>query len=152
MTFNVLEIPEKSALELAEMADEARRLAARQLKNGRSPIGMFLAQYRLKKGMTLKDMAVIIGITPSYLSAIEHGTRPLTGQMAEKMRIHLAIPTRQAKRFDRLCDLSSKTFALEPAADDSLDMRLCHEFVRRYRSLDSRQKRQILAILDKAGE
>ena len=40
-----------------------------------TPFGVRLRQLRAERGMTQKDMAAAIGVSPAYLSALEHGKR-----------------------------------------------------------------------------
>lgn len=136
---------------LDSMADEGHRLAAKTTKHGRSPIGVFLAKYRLDRGTRLKDMAAVLGVTPSYLSAVEHGTKPLTGMLANALEMALEFRgTRERRGFEKACDLSTGVFTLAPVPGDPLDARLCAEFARSYRRLDTKQKKRILEILRRA--
>lgn len=40
-----------------------------------TPLGLHLRQLRDERGLTQKDMASAIGVSPAYLSALEHGHR-----------------------------------------------------------------------------
>jgi transcriptional regulator with XRE-family HTH domain len=40
-----------------------------------TPFGEKMRELRAERQMTLKDMAVAIGVSPAYLSALEHGKR-----------------------------------------------------------------------------
>lgn len=40
-----------------------------------TPFGVRLRQLRADRGMTQKQMAAAIGVSPAYLSALEHGKR-----------------------------------------------------------------------------
>ncbi len=40
-----------------------------------TPFGARLREIREARGMTLKSMAAAIGVSPAYLSALEHGRR-----------------------------------------------------------------------------
>ena len=139
------------AARLEEMADEGQGLAAKATKHGRSPIGVFLARYRLDRGMKLRDMAATLGVTPSYLSAVEHGTKPLTRVLARALEITLDFRgARERNAFEKACDLTIGVFTLAPVPGDTLDARLCAAFARSYRRLDTKQKKTILKILRKA--
>ena len=40
-----------------------------------TPLGYRLRQLRAARGVTLAEMAVALGVSPAYLSALEHGKR-----------------------------------------------------------------------------
>lgn len=40
-----------------------------------TPLGVKLREMRAARGVTLKEMAHAIGVSPAYLSALEHGKR-----------------------------------------------------------------------------
>lgn len=40
-----------------------------------TPLGLHLRQLRDERGLTQRDMATAIGVSPAYLSALEHGHR-----------------------------------------------------------------------------
>ncbi|MBP1847185.1 transcriptional regulator with XRE-family HTH domain [Rhizobium petrolearium] len=40
-----------------------------------TPFGQALRELRRRKGVTQRDLAEAIGVTPAYLSALEHGRR-----------------------------------------------------------------------------
>lgn len=42
-----------------------------------TPFGDALRQLRERKGVSQKEMAAAIGVSPAYLSALEHGRRGL---------------------------------------------------------------------------
>lgn len=42
-----------------------------------TPFGNALRELRLRKGVSQKQMAAAIGVSPAYLSALEHGKRGL---------------------------------------------------------------------------
>ena len=46
----------------------------------RTPFGQHLAALRAERGMQMKDLALRLGVTPAYLSALESGHRGLPNQ------------------------------------------------------------------------
>jgi len=44
-----------------------------------TPFGQRIRQLRKERGVSLKDMASAIGVSPAYLSALEHGKRGRPG-------------------------------------------------------------------------
>lgn len=51
-----------------------------------------LTVVRAAKGLQQKDLADLLGVTPSYISRIEKGERPMSKKMIEKLADRLSIP------------------------------------------------------------
>ena len=49
--------------------------------------GQYLRKLRIDHGDFLKDMSDVLGVTPSYLSAVETGKRNVPSQRAEQIHI-----------------------------------------------------------------
>ncbi|NMB41838.1 MAG: helix-turn-helix domain-containing protein [Firmicutes bacterium] len=61
------------------------------MKNSLS-FGKYLKQLRLKKGLTLKELAGLAGLSPSYLSRIERGKRNIpNARFLNRLAPHLDI-------------------------------------------------------------
>ena len=72
-----------------------------------TPLGVKLRELRQRKGVTLSDMAAALGVTPSYLSAMEHGKRgrPTTLRL-HQICAYFDIIWDEADDLHRLADLS----------------------------------------------
>jgi transcriptional regulator with XRE-family HTH domain len=72
-----------------------------------TPFGARLREIREARGMTLKSMAAAIGVSPAYLSALEHGRRGRpTWDLLQRIIGHLNIIWDEAEELERLADLS----------------------------------------------
>lgn len=54
--------------------------------------GKMLAILRAAKGLQQKDIAYTLGVTPSYISRIEKGERPLSSEMIKTLAHRYSIP------------------------------------------------------------
>ena len=64
--------------------------------------------------MTLKSMAAAIGVSPAYLSALEHGRRGRpTWDLLQRIIGHLNIIWDEAEELERLADLSHPRIVID---------------------------------------
>lgn len=54
--------------------------------------GKALAVIRAAKGLQQKELAVLLGVTSSYMSRIESGDRPMSTKMIERLARETKIP------------------------------------------------------------
>ena len=73
-----------------------------------TPFGDALRQLRERKGVTQKEMAAAIGVSPAYLSALEHGKRGLP---------NFDFLQRVAGYFNILCDQAEELFSTAGRSD-----------------------------------
>lgn len=72
-----------------------------------TPFGARLRELRQARGMTMTAMAEAIGVSPAYLSALEHGRRGRpTWDLLQRIIGHLNIIWDEAEELERLADLS----------------------------------------------
>ena len=87
-----------------------------------TPFGARVRALRHERGMTLSDMAARLGVSPAYLSALEHGKRGRPTFALIQGVIHaLGVIWDEADELVRLADLSHPrvtidTSGLDPAA------------------------------------
>jgi transcriptional regulator with XRE-family HTH domain len=116
-----------------------------------TPFGARLRALRAARGETLKAMATTIGVSPSYLSALENGRRGTpTWLLLQRIIAHFNIIWDEAEDLQRLAALSDPratidTAGLAPAAT-ALANRLAREIVH----LSDSDLEAMTTILDKA--
>jgi transcriptional regulator with XRE-family HTH domain len=54
-----------------------------------------MKRFRLKKGVTLTDMASRLGVSKPYVAQLESGTRSISAERAEEIADELGIPMEQ---------------------------------------------------------
>ncbi|NLH80214.1 MAG: helix-turn-helix transcriptional regulator [Phyllobacteriaceae bacterium] len=89
-----------------------------------TPFGAKLRLLRAERGVTLKEMAAALAVTPTYLSALEHGKRGLpTWYMVQRIIAYFNVIWDEAEELQRLAEASDPrvvvdTAGLEPEATE----------------------------------
>ena len=89
-----------------------------------TPFGAKLRQLRRERGVTLKEMAAALAVSPAYLSALEHGKRGLpTWYMVHRVIAYFNVIWDEAEELQRLAEVSDPrvvvdTAGLEPEATE----------------------------------
>lgn len=115
-----------------------------------TPFGERMRELRRAKGVTLKDMAVAIGVSSAYLSALEHGKRGRPGwPLIQRIIAYFNIIWDDAEAVARLARISHPritidTSGLSPKATEFAN-RLADDIGR----LDGRSIAEMLAVLEK---
>jgi transcriptional regulator with XRE-family HTH domain len=113
-----------------------------------TPFGQRLRDLRAERGVQLKDMAAAIGVSPAYLSALEHGKRGRpTYIMVQRIIGYFNVIWDEAEDLQRLADLSHPrvvidTTGLSPQATE-LANRLSVDIAR----LSETEIARLLAVL-----
>ena len=100
-----------------------------------TPFGRKLRELRAERGLTLKDMAAALRVTPAYLSALEHGRRGRPSfRFVQSVIGYFNIIWDEAEELERLAHLSHPkvtidTSGLDPAATEIAN-RLAEEIAR----------------------
>ena len=81
-----------------------------------TPFGERLRTLREERGILLKEMAADLGVSATYLSALEHGRRSKPNWSFVQRVIHyFNIIWDEADEFQRLADLSNPRIVVETA-------------------------------------
>lgn len=89
-----------------------------------TPLGVEIRRLRASRRMTLKKHAALVGVTPAYLSALEHGHRGLpTSKMLNRIIAALELGDFETQRLRKLLSYSRPkitldTSGLEPVATE----------------------------------
>ncbi len=113
-----------------------------------TPFGVRLRQIRGERGMTLKQMAESLGVSPAYLSALEHGRR---GRPAHPMVVALCAQLNiiwdEADELIRLAKLSHPRVTVDTAGLAPQATELANLLAERIRKLSPPEIERMLAIL-----
>jgi transcriptional regulator with XRE-family HTH domain len=114
-----------------------------------TPFGERLRQIRAERGVALKDMAADLGVTPTYLSALEHGRRgrPNWG-FVQRVIQYFNVIWDDAEQLQRLADLSHPRVVVDTAGLDPNATLLANRLARQIRSLSPQAMERLAAILD----
>lgn len=112
-------------------------------------LGKALRKLRIDRSETLGDMAEKLGITSSYLSAIEKGKRPtpdgLTDKISDLYSLGSDIRAELADAADKT--LQSVKLSLNGSSDPKREVALC--FARSFDDLDDDTAESVLKLLRK---
>lgn len=79
-----------------------------------TPLGMRMRELRHERGVRQRDMAKALGVTPAYLSALEHGRRGRPSwQMVQKIIGYFNVIWDEADEIERLAALSDPRVVID---------------------------------------
>ena len=88
----------------------------RGIKSGKNwtPLGLYLREKRAEMGLSQKEMAKAIGVTPAYLSALEHGQRGVPSfALLQRIIGYLGVIWDEADQVQKLAQLSNPTISVD---------------------------------------
>lgn len=110
-----------------------------------TPFGARLRVLRAERGITLRAMAATIGVSPAYLSALEHGRRgaPSPG-LIHQICEHYNLIWDDAHELADLARVSRPRIGLDAAGLSPAQTALANRFARRLRHLSP----AVVAVID----
>lgn len=116
-----------------------------------TPFGQRVRELRAARGVTLAEMAATLGVTPAYLSALEHGKRGRPTFTLIQGVIHvLGVIWDEADELVRLADLSHPRVTVDTAGLDPEATLLANRLAREIASLDQQDLGRLASVLDEA--
>jgi transcriptional regulator with XRE-family HTH domain len=116
-----------------------------------TPFGAKLRGLREARGLPLKSMAEALGVSPAYLSALEHGRRGRpTHALVVAICAYLNIIWDEADELARLARLSHPRVTVDTAGLSPRATELANLLAERIRSLPPARIEKLLALLDGA--
>ncbi len=116
-----------------------------------TPFGARLRQLREDRGLRLKDMADELGVSATYLSALEHGRRSKPNWSFIQRVIHyFNIIWDEADELQRLADLSNPKITVETAGLPPKATEFANRLAREIATLEETELEALLATLDSA--
>lgn len=102
-----------------------------------TPFGAKLRAMRKERGVLLKDMAEDIGVTPTYLSALEHGRRGRPNWVfVQRVIAYFNVIWDEAEDLMRLADLSHPRITIQTAGLSPEATALANRLAKRIGQLD----------------
>jgi transcriptional regulator with XRE-family HTH domain len=116
-----------------------------------TPFGAKLRAMRKERGVLLKDMAEEIGVTPTYLSALEHGRRGRPNWVfVQRVIAYFNVIWDEAEDLMRLADLSHPRITIQTAGLSPEATALANRLAKRIGQLDDQTIKDMLVLLDQA--
>jgi len=116
-----------------------------------TPFGARLRQLREDRGLRLKDMAEELGVSATYLSALEHGRRSKPNWSFIQRVIHyFNIIWDEADELQRLADVSNPKITVDTAGLPPKATELANRLARDIATLTEADLEALLETLDAA--
>lgn len=113
-----------------------------------TPFGARLRALRKERNITLTEMAEALGVSPSYLSALEHGRRGRpTWQLVQRSIEYFNVIWDEADELVRLAEVSDPRVVIDTAGLDPQATELANRLARRISTLDGKTVADLLARL-----
>lgn len=114
-----------------------------------TPFGRRLRELRTRKGTTMKDMAEAIGVSPAYLSALEHGHRGMpTYYLLQRIITYFNIIWDEAEDLERLAQNSDPRVVVDTSGLSPAATALANRLARSVGDLTDADLEALLALLD----
>lgn len=113
-----------------------------------TPFGLEMRRLRAAKGVSQKEMAQAIGVSPAYLSALEHGRRGLPSWvLLQKIIGYLNIIWDEADQLQRLAMISHPRVTIDTTGLSPRATELANIMARRIGELDERELEKLISLL-----
>ncbi|EIJ79098.1 transcriptional regulator xre family, bacteriophage lambda repressor c1 like protein [Bacillus methanolicus PB1] len=112
-----------------------------------TPFGKFSRKLRIDNGELLKDMAGKLGVTSSYLSAVENGKRNAPHEWIDKISDLYSLSPEDRNDLMQAVQASQKVVKIDFEGISSEDRNAILALAREFKSLDEGDKEKIKNIL-----
>ena len=134
-------------------SDGDNRVARREEQSRMTPFGLRLRQLRAQRNLTQKEMAAAIGVSPAYLSALEHGQR---GQpswaLLQRIVGYFNIIWDDAEQLQHLASISDPKVTIDTSDLSAQATQLANLLANRIGELDESQIDALLRQLQPKDE
>lgn len=114
-----------------------------------TPFGERMRKLRAERGVTLKAMAMAVGVSPAYLSALEHGKRGRPGwHLIQRIIAYFNVIWDEAEEVVRLARISHPRIVIDTSGLDPKATALANRLADEIGRLDMRSLAELLAVLD----
>lgn len=112
--------------------------------------GKELRKLRLDLGITLNEMAVRIGVSPSLLSSAETGKKTATPALINKLADHFDYVRNNRDEFMQLAEETKSEVRIRLSEENQHANDVALAFARNFDSLNSDQLEQLMAVFNNA--
>jgi transcriptional regulator with XRE-family HTH domain len=115
-----------------------------------TPFGDRMRKLRAERNMTLKDMAGAVGVSPAYLSALEHGKRGRPSwHLIQRIIAHFNIIWDEAEEVVHLARISHPRIAIDTSGLSPRATELANRLAAEIGKLDQATLEDIMALVDR---
>ena len=115
-----------------------------------TPFGDRMRKLRGARGVTLKAMAEAIGVSPAYLSALEHGKRGRPGwHLIQRILSYFNIIWDEAEDVARLARISHPRIAIDTSGLNPKATELANRLADEIGKLDIAALEEMMTLLDR---
>ncbi len=113
-----------------------------------TPFGLHLRELRAERGLSLQDMAAGLGVSPAYLSALEHGRRGRPNRrFVHRVCQFFGIIWDEAEQLQRLADISHPRVVVDTAGLSPAKTELANRLAETIAELPQERVETILSLL-----
>lgn len=117
-----------------------------------TPFGVKIRELRRQRGVSMKDMARAIGVTPAYLSALEHGHRGLPSwYLVQRIIAYFNVIWDEAEDIARLARISHPRVVVDTSGLSPKATELANRLAERISDLDDTEIDRHIALLIASG-
>jgi len=116
-----------------------------------TPFGKAVRHLRARKGVSQKEMAAALGVTPAYLSALEHGRRGVPSfDFLQRVAGYFNVIWDEAEELLRLARISDPRVVVDTAGLPPEYTAFANRLSAEIRALSPETVRRLAGILEKA--
>lgn len=113
-----------------------------------TPFGKEIRKKRIDKEMTLAAFAELLEVSPTFVTAVETGKKPVPDEFIDKAALHLNLSMFEIQSLRRAAEQSKPAYKISVPSDTSNDGReVVALFAKKFSDLTASQVSQIKSIL-----
>lgn len=114
-----------------------------------TPFGLHMKKLRSERGVTQKQMAAALGVSPAYLSALEHGQRGKPSwALLQRIVGYFNVIWDEADVMQELASVSDPKVTLDTSNLSASATRLANRLAQRIDGLSEEQIQRVLECLE----
>lgn len=118
-----------------------------------TPLGARIRELRRQRGVSQRDMAAALGVSPAYLSAFEHGHRGRPSwAMVQKIIGYFNVIWDEADEIGRLAGVSDPRVLVDTSGLSPKATRLANMLAGDIAEMDDAALERVMALLDELRE
>ncbi|MBO6668408.1 helix-turn-helix domain-containing protein [Parvibaculum sp.] len=115
-----------------------------------TPFGRKVRELRAARGLTMKEMAAALRVTPAYLSALEHGKRGRPSwRLVQTIIGYFNVIWDEAEELERLARISHPRIAIDTSGLAPQATELANRLAEEISELNKAEIAEMLALLDR---